>query len=214
MPLFYQHNINESAKIGIWKIEEKEEFFSGVGAAREITHPHKRLQHLAGRHLLSVLYSDFPVNEIQIAANRKPFLAGRQYHFSISHCGDYAAAIVSSDKEVGIDVEIPRQKIDSVLHKFLSGVELNNLYELDCPDLRYVTMLWAAKEAVYKWYGRSGLVLNRHIKLHISELPEQLQAYSLTAILFTETIAKPLKVQVTLFDDFVMAFVVANRHPE
>ena len=99
MPLFYQHNINEETKLGIWLIEEPESFFlDKVPLKRDVSHPFKRLQHLAGRYLLSFLFPDFPLEEIRIADTRQPFLASEKYHFSISHCGHYAAAIVSRKK--------------------------------------------------------------------------------------------------------------------
>jgi hypothetical protein len=48
VPLFYQHTINETTKLGIWRIEEDEKFFlAKVPLQQNITHPHKRLQHLA-----------------------------------------------------------------------------------------------------------------------------------------------------------------------
>ncbi|MDE3144284.1 MAG: 4-phosphopantetheinyl transferase, partial [Bacteroidota bacterium] len=93
MALFYQHNINDTTKLAIWKIEEPISFFlAQVPLQREITHPHKKLQHLAGRYLLRFLFPDFPFDEILIADTKKPYLPYEQYHFSISHCGDYAAA--------------------------------------------------------------------------------------------------------------------------
>ena len=101
MPLFYQHTINAGTKLGIWLIEETESFFlEKVPEKEEVTHPHKRLQHLAGRFLLPVLFDDFPLEEIVIADTRKPFLENEEYHFSISHCGSYAAAIVSATSRV------------------------------------------------------------------------------------------------------------------
>jgi len=61
VPLFYQHTINATTKLGIWQIEEEESFFlAKVPLQRNITHPHKRLQHLAGRYLLQYLFPDFP----------------------------------------------------------------------------------------------------------------------------------------------------------
>src|SRR6187397_2210460 len=96
MPIFYQQDIDESTRLAIWKIEETEDFFlKSVPLQKEITHPHKRLQHLAGRFLLKHLYPGFPVALIKIADTKKPFLEDEAYHFSISHCNDYAAAIVS-----------------------------------------------------------------------------------------------------------------------
>lgn len=124
MPLFYQQYINETTRLAIWKIEESETFFAEtIPLQREISHPHKRLQHLAGRYLLRYLFPDFPFNEIIIASTRKPFLADEKFHFSISHCGDFAAAIVSKTERVGIDIEIPTDKILKIAHKFVNEEE-------------------------------------------------------------------------------------------
>ena len=129
MPLFYQHNINEYEKLGIWKIEEEQDFFlSSVPLHRDISHMHKRLQHLAGRYLLQYLFPDFPYELIEIADTRKPFLNNEAYHFSISHCGDYAAAIVSKYNRVGVDIEFVTDSIQRVQHKFLGDDEKKWLF--------------------------------------------------------------------------------------
>ena len=173
MPIFFQHQINENTRLGVWKIEETEEFFKGnVPLHREVTHPHKRLQHLAGRFLLQFLFPDFPYQLIEIADTRKPFLPDEQYHFSISHCGDYAAAIVSRNKRVGIDIEIPVEKIGRIMYKYLSAKEheIFNLVpgaESDSTIMSFdePTLLWSAKEAVFKWYGNGGVDFRRQIQL-------------------------------------------------
>lgn len=173
MPIFFQHQINETTRLGIWKIEETEEFFKGnVPQHRDVTHPHKRLQHLAGRFLLQFLFPDFPYELVQIADTRKPFLPNEQYHFSISHCGDYAAAIVSRDRRVGIDIEIPVEKIGRIMYKFLS-VEEHKLFNLVTGAESHSainsydepTILWSAKEAVFKWYGDGGVDFRKQIQL-------------------------------------------------
>ena len=155
MPLVYQQNINDDTKLGLWRIEEPENFFlQFVPLQKKITHPHKRLQHLAGRFLLRKLFPHFPLKLIKIAETRKPFLPGEQYHFSISHCGDYAAVIVSSKYRVGVDVEWPQQKIDIVKHKFMGTKEFTVLKMMDERDeLFKLTMAWSIKEAIFKWYG-------------------------------------------------------------
>ncbi len=168
MPIFFQHQINDTTRLGIWKIEETEDFFkSNVPQHRAVTHPHKRLQHLAGRFLLQYLFPAFPYELIKIADTRKPFLPDEQYHFSISHCGDYAAAVVSKDKRVGIDIEIPTEKISRIMYKFLSAKE-HELFELIQPDkdrIPFATLLWSAKESVFKWYGNVGVDFRREIQL-------------------------------------------------
>ena len=165
MPLFYQHNINGSTKLGIWRIAEEEDYFK-VPLQRSITHPHKRLQHLAGRWLLKQLFPDFPYELIQIADTRKPFLANEAYHFSISHCGDFAAAIVSSESRVGIDIEIPTEKIERISTKFLNEEELGWVEKLSSADRQnFLTLLWSAKESVFKWYGDGEVDFRQHILL-------------------------------------------------
>src|SRR5512138_800633 len=128
MPIFYQQDIDEGTRLAIWKIEEEEDFFlKHVPLQKDITHPHKRLQHLAGRFLLKYLFPAFPVRLIKIADTKKPFLEDEAYHFSISHCDDYAAAIVSKKERVGVDVEIPSFKIDRIKNKFLNEKEFSIL---------------------------------------------------------------------------------------
>ena len=168
MPIFFQLQINDSTRLGIWKIEETEEFFkSNVPQHRDVTHPHKRLQHLAGRFLLQYLFPDFPYELIKIADTRKPFLPDEQCHFSISHCGDFAAAIVSKDRRVGIDIEIPTEKISRIMYKFLSAKE-HELFHLIQPDkdrIPFSTLLWSAKESVFKWHGNGGVDFRKEIQL-------------------------------------------------
>ena len=154
MPLVYQHQINSVTKIGVWHITEEENFFlEHVPLQRSITHPHKRLQHLAGRYLLRELFPEFPLSLIIIADTRKPFLEDDVFHFSISHCGNYAAAIVSTQNRVGVDIEIPHAKIEKIQHKFLSEKEKNMLSTTHGNTIKMLTMAWSMKEAMFKWYG-------------------------------------------------------------
>ena len=128
MPLVYQQNINACTKLGVWHIAEEESYFSErIRIQQNITHPHKRLQHMAGRLVLTELFPDFPVNQILIADTRKPFLPNNDFQFSISHCGDYAAAIVSQENKVGVDIEIPQIKIEKIIID--SGVTVDQFYE-------------------------------------------------------------------------------------
>jgi phosphopantetheinyl transferase len=175
VPLFYQQDINLTTKLGVWKIEETEDFFlRAVPLQRHITHPHKRLQHLAGRYLLPFLFPDFPHDEIEIADTRKPFLPEEQYHFSISHCGDYAAAIVSSTERVGIDIEMITHRVERIKHKFLHADEL--VFVDSYPDDKQIpllTLLWSAKEAMFKWWGRGDVDFSEAMRTFSFTMQEQ-----------------------------------------
>ncbi|MCR6720356.1 MAG: 4'-phosphopantetheinyl transferase superfamily protein [Chitinophagaceae bacterium] len=177
MPVFFQHQINETTRVGIWKIEEPESYFQrNVPVHRDVTHPHKRLQHLAGRFLLQYLFPDFPYELITIADTRKPFIPDERYHFSISHCGDYAAAIVSSTNRVGIDIEIPVDKLERIRHKFLKPEEEQRFPALQSENhLIFLTQLWSAKEAVFKWYGLGKVDFREHMPLFPGTSPNHLK---------------------------------------
>jgi phosphopantetheinyl transferase len=206
MPIFFQQQINEHTRLGIWKIEETEEFFKGnVPVHRNVTHPHKRLQHLAGRFLLQFLYPDFPYHLIEIADTRKPFLPDEQYHFSISHCGDYAAAMASKNSRVGVDVEIPTSKVETIMHKFLNQEEKKQFYKspLTTHNAQLTTLLWSAKESVFKWYGGGGVDFRQHIQL------QKQQAGAETIDCFFAKNNSALTVHYRIFDGLVLAWVAS-----
>jgi phosphopantetheinyl transferase len=167
MPLFYSQTIDPNTRLAIWQITEDESFFlEWVPMSRQLTHPQKRLQHLAGRYLLQHLFPDFPLSLIQIANTRKPFLPEESHHFSISHCGDFAAAIVSTEKRVGIDIEQPTDRILNIVPKFLSEQE-RSLFQPHATDqlINMATLLWSAKEAMFKWYSLGEIDFKKHLQI-------------------------------------------------
>jgi phosphopantetheinyl transferase len=190
MPLIYQHQINENSHMGVWHIAEGEDFFlERVPLQREITHWHKRLQHLAGRFLLTELVPDFPHELIRIADTRKPFLENEAWHFSLSHCGDYAAAIVSRDKRVGVDVELVSEKVARVQGKFMTEEELDSLvdrwaltddrwaeatgnFQLSTINFQLLTACWSIKEALFKWKGSGEIDFKKHLRIEHIELKD------------------------------------------
>ncbi len=218
MPLVYQHNINETTRLAVWHIAEPEHFFlQKVPLKKEVSHPHKRLQHLAGRYLLSFLFDSFPLHEILIADTRKPFLENEQYHFSISHCGQYAAAIASTTERVGIDIELVTAKIERVKHKFTNADELlflNDEYKafLDQFGLEkkieqeFLTMIWSAKETIFKWYGQGQMDFRQHMQL-AGAIGFSADDLISLPFLFTKNEMRYFTVQAKLFDGFVLAWL-------
>ena len=215
MALFYQHNINGHTKIGIWRIEEPEDFYlERVPLKKGVSHPYKRLQHLAGRYLLPVLFDDFPLAEILVADTRKPFLENEEYHFSISHGGNFAAAIVSSTHRVGVDIELVSPRVVAISHKFLHPSEkafLNDWTELSKMHLELTTVLWSAKEAIYKWYGLGGIDFRQHKQLS-GEVTFGPQEHIRLPFTFKKDAGQPtpLTVEAKIFDQLALAWVVTG----
>ncbi|HET7116239.1 MAG TPA: 4'-phosphopantetheinyl transferase superfamily protein [Hanamia sp.] len=211
MPLFYQHNINATIKLAVWHITENEDFFlEKVSIQKEIMHPHKRLQHLAGRYLLEILHPGFPFQLIEIAESKKPLLSNGEIHFSISHCGEYAAAIISENKLAGIDVELITPKIEMVKERFLTENELKlsktTVNVPDIMDYKVLTLFWSAKEAIYKWYGRGALSFKRNMgmdKLFLENEKGFINAH------FIKDERIELKIEFRFFEKLCLAWVVA-----
>ncbi len=207
MPLFFQHQINESSKLAIWQITEEESFFlSRVPLQASISHPHKRLQHLAGRYLLQYLFPDFPYEELQIADTRKPFLPGEQYHFSISHCGNYAAAIASSEERVGIDIEIPTEKVSRISQKFIHPSESAFLSNIN-HHVFYETMIWSAKEAVFKWYGLGQVDFKAHIRMLSAFEKNLADNFLVSSFVFQKEHSEYLQMSAAIFDGLCCCWV-------
>jgi 4'-phosphopantetheinyl transferase EntD len=217
VPLFYQHIINDTTKLGIWRIEEDEFFFLvKVPLQQNITHPHKRLQHLAGRYLLQFLFPDFPYEEILIADTKKPYLPNEQSHFSISHCGNYAAAIVSSTHRVGIDIEKPTEKVERIVHKFIHENEkqfLVNIEQLPVGNLPFTahrllfTIMWSAKESLFKWYSLGKVDFKENMQL-INHIQKQNDSLLLPFVFKKD---KPVYLDITsiIFDELVLSWVLS-----
>ncbi len=207
MPLFYTHNINENTRLAVWHITEDEEFFRKINIShRLISHPHKRLQHLSGRYLLKIMDPDFPVNRIKLDG-RRPYLDNNSYYFSISHCGDYAAAILSKDHPVGIDVELITDKIGMIETKFLNEKESELLRDkISDQELpRMLTACWSAKESMFKWYALGNVSFRQDMLIKDIRLKNDGSGRFET--FFGKEKETSLQIDFCFFDDLCLAWV-------
>jgi phosphopantetheinyl transferase len=209
--IFFQHSINDHTKLGIWKIEEPESFFlNSVPLKQKVTHPYKRLQHLAGRLLLPELYEDFPLADIIIADTKKPFLEDEKYHFSISHCGNFAGAIASSRNRVGMDIEFMSPRLKGISPKFLNEDERKYLEKwqyMSALHLQMITIIWSAKEAIFKWYGAGNVDFRKHMVMD-GIIIFGSDGWITIPFLFRKDEDISLKVLAKTFNELVVAYVI------
>ncbi len=207
MPLVYQQNINDFAKIGVWHITEEESFFlTSTEKQSLIRHPEKRIQHQAGRFLLQHLEADFPLQEIQLQPNGKPFLISNSFHFSIAHSSRYAAAIISPALPVGIDIETVQPKIIQLSSKFLTAAESVVLNAVIADKASACTVGWCVKEAVFKWYGKGAVDFKQHIQVMEAEVQSNSELN--ITVLFSKEDDIRLQLSVFNFPDMFLAWVV------
>ena len=166
MPLHKTITVGDRANILIWKIEES---FEALSHGIELTsHCQQRVDgmksdlHRRGfmsvRHLLAEQgYTDFDLYYDQYG---KPHLKDGK-HISITHSFVFSAIIIS-DAEVGIDIEKQRSKILKIAHKFTPIEEYRTLANHDA-IMRKLTMVWGAKESLYKSFATPGVSFLQNI---------------------------------------------------
>jgi phosphopantetheinyl transferase len=112
-----------------------------------------------------ILKQLLPSQEIKIAYDDygKPFLESSSDSISVSHSGDFSAAIVSHDKTVGIDIEKVSSRIERIREKFLSPEELAGITGNHSLEMLYIC--WGAKESLYKLNGNPGLDFKKDIRI-------------------------------------------------
>ena len=166
MPLVYKME-GDFFQLGLWKIEEEVSFFESALAFRASAANQERAkQQLAARMALQSIHGNFPFSQVELLEGGKPFLRNNESKFSLSHCNGFAAAIISSEKEVGIDIEPIHERVLKVERKFLSEHELNLLESAeDMQRVVYSTLFWSLKETMFKWWGKGGVDFSKEIQI-------------------------------------------------
>lgn len=183
MPLFETIQFNETTKILIWHITESfEELLSKV-VLKEKTQ--QRLNGMKSqmhqRAFLSVRMliqeMGFTDHEMHYDEFGKPYFNCHN-HISITHSHDFAAIIIS-DETVGIDMELQREKILRIADKFVD-TETSYLNTQNTPDyIKELTVIWGAKEAIFKIRNEKGISFKDHIRVNAFSLNENLTEASL-----------------------------------
>lgn len=203
MPIYKQFSPQPGTEIAIWKIEEPESFFVGkTGFTSERKNELRRIEHVAGRFLLQYLDADFPIFKVEVSTLGKPYLPKELGpHFSISHSYPYIAACISQNRNVGVDVQVYREKIIRLQHKFLSEKE-----QQFCDNsIEKITIAWCAKEAVFKWYGDGEMDFIAHMPIEKFTFNEN--HFDLEMNLLKGEMPKPLRIKAFEDKEFAFAYV-------
>jgi len=176
MPIIYQKNINKREILGVWKITESvDELLTMVDFSEEdhaIFHKFKikaRQAHwLSYRLMIRQLMGDECDCDFYYDEHGKLQFKNIDYSISVTHSGLYSGVIISSKHYVGIDIEKLGDRINLLADKFLSKEEKEFLPIEE--QHRYLTVLWSAKEALFKLFGKSNLIFDTNIILSPFEL--------------------------------------------
>lgn len=167
MPLYKTIRVNDFTKVLVWKIDESlEDLTMGIKLterSKKRVEAMKSVLHQQGfmsvRQLLKQAgYADA---DVFYDAFGKPHLKDKNY-LSITHSFTFTAIIISKIKPVGIDVEKQRDKIVKIAHKFTPIEEYNTIANHEALVSK-LTVVWGAKESLYKIYGKKKLRFLHHI---------------------------------------------------
>jgi phosphopantetheinyl transferase len=181
MPIYKTLNNREKTRVFIWKIEESEAWLRSdtslsVNSLNRLSTMSSELHRrgfLSIRHLLKAAgYTD---HDLYYSDQGKPFLKDGK-NISISHSFTFTCIIIS-DVAVGIDVEMRRDKIQRIAPKFI-GFEESYLSHIDKP-VRELTIIWGAKESMYKLYSTRGLGFKANCRVNRIDLSQNTTTCSL-----------------------------------
>lgn len=167
MALYKTLTVNKATKVLIWKIEEStSKLQEGIILSKNSTtrlNSMKSQLHQRGflsiRHLLKEAgYTDADLIYDEFG---KPHLKNGKF-ISITHSFTFTAIIVSDKFHVGIDIEKQREKILKIAHKFTPFEEYKTIANVDAL-ISKLTIVWGAKESLYKIYGKKKLLFLHHI---------------------------------------------------
>lgn len=206
MPLFQTIPFNETTKILIWEITESyQELFDDVilnesntirlnGMKSEI---HQRAFLSVRKLFQEVGYTD---NDLYYDEFGKPHLHD-ETHISITHSHHFSAIIIS-DETVGIDIELQREKIIRIADKFIIS-EFDYLKkELPEEYIKKLTVIWGAKESIFKIRNEQGISFKDNIQV----APFSLAENRTQATLFFDDLVKIFDIHYLEVENFTLVF--------
>ena len=214
MPLFKTIHFNSTTHIFVWKITETfEELFGQV-----VLNDNNRIRldgmksEMHQRAFLSVrkLLQETGHTDMDLYYDKfgKPHLHGEK-HISITHSHNFSAIIIS-DETVGIDIELQRDKIIRIADKFCDSefqfLSPSFRIEKEQDYIRILTVIWGAKEAIFKIRNEKGISFKDHIKVNAFDL----EVKQTTAELHFDRLVKDFNIHFEEIEGFTLVYAFEN----
>ena len=206
MPLHQTIQFNATTKILVWKITESFEELLDKVVLKEKTQlrlngmksqMHQRA-FLSVRMLIQEM--GFTDHDLHYDEFGKPYLSCDNY-ISITHSHNFAAIIIS-EETVGIDMELQREKILRIADKFVDReFEYLNPETLE-EYIKKLTVIWGAKEAIFKIRNEKGISFKDHIRVN----PFSLKENKTQASLHFDDLIKDFNVYYQEIEDFTLVY--------
>jgi 4'-phosphopantetheinyl transferase len=164
MPLIFEKTIDTAKKLAVWHITESEaEIFAKYAFVQRADYSKKRnLETAVSQILLNHLLGYDAHLNLTKDIYGKPYLDNTEIAVSFSHSKQMVACIIDmSGHAVGIDIEIIRESITSIAHKFQTPNDNAPLEKILSNHL-----VWGGKEVLYKIYAKKELDFIDHLSVN------------------------------------------------
>ncbi len=158
MPLILHDFLYPEGEIAVWEIEEETlELFERIELTavekQEVSKMsvQRKKEWVAARWLIHKLSGRTQRGKCLKDEYGKPYLENSPFNISISHSQD-KVAVIAAPYHVGIDIQKLVDKMRRLSVKFLSDTEAK--WKCNLKDLH---VIWGAKEAMYKAWGKKGI---------------------------------------------------------
>ena len=206
MPIIDDINLSPKTRVVIWEINESiHDLKSKVVLSEDSlkllnqkkSEIHKK-QFLAIKNIFNFLCIDD--KDLKYNKSGQPFFS-QNIKLSISHSGNYAA-LITSDHNVGIDIEKISDKAMKIKHKFLH-IELNYPQEL---NNQISLVYWNIKESIYKAMGIMGVDFKKNILV----LPLDINATKCKSWYVNNDDICSFETYFRISKNYTLAFVIKN----
>ncbi|MDG1262390.1 MAG: 4'-phosphopantetheinyl transferase superfamily protein [Flavobacteriales bacterium] len=167
MPLLAEITLPEKVELAFWLMTEStDELVESTPLSKEdkiewdsLRHNKRKKEWIASR---AALRTGLQINDpILYHETGKPYAASTE--ISLSHCLPLAGAL-KHGSFAGFDIQHPDPKIAVIKTKFANAPELKEA-EDSGDELNYLTIIWSAKEAIFKVYGEN-LAFADEMRIH------------------------------------------------
>lgn len=215
MPLHKVIYLSNNTKLYLWKITEDLDTLSkdmrlkdsSIARLKSMKSESHQKGFLSVRKLLEHMdYNDFDLYYDEFGKpNLKPQGCSiKDMHISISHSNDFSALAVS-DKNIGIDIEILKDKIVKIAPKFMNVIQLENL-ELE-EKIKKATVVWGIKESIFKIKNEKGISFPKHI----FEEKFKFEDKKTSALLKFNDNEEKFNVEFDVFDNYMFVCAFENK---
>lgn len=205
MPLHLSSFPNLNSRLLVWSIDETiDELCSNIELTEQSQQRmnsmksdlHQRAFLSVRQLLLQLGYADV---DLHYDVTGKPHLLDGKF-ISISHSHQLAVVLVS-DQAVGVDIELIREKVAKIGPKFCA-TELPFLVPDLTTETERLTVIWGAKEAVFKIVNREGI----SFKDHVFVAPFDLNSAETTATLAFDSQFRQFKIKYQFIANYALVY--------